>query len=105
MSMVNEHTLVVGLLSETASAYELTVLQEMRALGAQTLALTEHPVAEQEVDYQVCFSSGLAESQRSVLYLPVLQLMGYYRALANGQNPDQPHNLTAVIVLETSNER
>ena len=83
----------------------LAVLQEMRALGAQTLALTEHPVAEQEVDYQVCFRSGLAESQRSVLYLPVLQLLGYYRALANGQNPDQPHNLTAVIVLETSKER
>jgi glucosamine--fructose-6-phosphate aminotransferase (isomerizing) len=104
MSMVNEHTLVVGLLSETARAYELAVLQEMRALGAQTLALTEHPVAEQEVDYQVCFRSGLTESQRSVLYLPVLQLLGYYRALANGQNPDQPHNLTAVIVLETGNE-
>ncbi len=103
MSMVDEHTLVVGLLSETASSYELAVLREMRALGAQTLALTEHPVSTQDVDYQVCFRSGLPETQRSVLYLPVLQLLGYYRAIARGHNPDQPHNLTAVIVLEPGN--
>lgn len=100
MSMVNEQTLVVGLLSETASSYELAVLQEMRTLGAQTLVLTEHPVSAQAVDYQVCFCSGLPEMQRSVLYLPVLQLLGYYRARARGQNPDQPHNLSAVVVLE-----
>jgi glucosamine--fructose-6-phosphate aminotransferase (isomerizing) len=105
MSMVNEQTLVVGLLSETASTYELAVLREMRALGAQVLALSEQPVSAQDADYQVCFRSGLPESQRSVLYLPVLQLMGYYRAIARGQNPDQPHNLTAVIVLEAGSEQ
>ena len=105
MSMVDEHTLVVGLLSETASSYELAVLQEMRALGGRTLALTEHPVSTQAVDYQVCFRSGLPETQRSVLYLPVLQLLGYYRAVARGQNPDQPHNLTAVIVLEPGDKQ
>jgi glutamine---fructose-6-phosphate transaminase (isomerizing) len=105
MSMVDEHTLVVGLLSETASSYELAVLQEMRTLGAQTLVLTEHPVSTQDVDYQVCFRSGLPETQRSVLYLPVLQLLGYYRAITRGQNPDQPHNLTAVVVLEPGNKR
>jgi glucosamine--fructose-6-phosphate aminotransferase (isomerizing) len=100
MSMVNEHTLVVGLLSEAARVHELTVLREMRALGAQTLVLTEQPVTEQEADYQVWFHSGLPEACRSVLYMPVLQLFGFYRAIARGQNPDHPHNLTAVVVLE-----
>lgn len=100
MSMVNERTLVVGLLSETARAEELAVLREMRALGAQTVVLADQPVSEQEADEQVCFHSGLPECSRAVLYLPILQLLGYYRAVANGQNPDQPHNLTAVIVLE-----
>jgi glucosamine--fructose-6-phosphate aminotransferase (isomerizing) len=100
MSMVNEHTLVVGLLSDTARPYELAVLREMRALGAQTLVLSEQAVTEQEADYQICFDSSLPESSRSVLYLPVLQLLGYYRAVLNGQNPDQPHNLTAVVTLE-----
>lgn len=100
MSMVNERTLVVGLLSDTARPYEMAVLREMRALGAQTLVLSEQAVTEQEADYQVSFASGLPESSRSVLYLPVLQLLGYYRAILNGQNPDQPHNLTAVVTLE-----
>lgn len=100
MSMVNDHTLVVGLLSEAARPYELAVLREMRKMGAQTLVLADQPVAEDAADYQVCFNSGLPEARRGVLYLPVLQLLGYYRARQNGQNPDQPHNLTAVIVLE-----
>ncbi len=100
MSMVNERTLVVGLLSDTARPYELAVLREMRALGAQTFVLSEQAVTKQEADYQVCFDSGLPESSRSVLYLPALQLLGYYRAILNGQNPDLPHNLTAVVTLE-----
>ncbi len=100
MSMVNEHTLVVALLSDTARDYELTVLREMRALGARVVILADQPVADSEGDYRVIFNSGLPETQHGVLYLPVLQLLGYYRARANGQNPDQPHNLTAVIVLE-----
>jgi glucosamine--fructose-6-phosphate aminotransferase (isomerizing) len=100
MSMVNEHTLVVGLLSEATRPYELAVLREMRKLGGRTLVLADQPVAEDVADYQVCFNSGLPEARRGVLYLPVLQLLGYYRARQNGQNPDQPHNLTAVIVLE-----
>jgi glutamine---fructose-6-phosphate transaminase (isomerizing) len=104
MSMVDERTLVVGLLSEKARADELAVLREMRALGAQTLVLADQPLAEQEADYQVCFHSGLPETNRAALYLPVLQLLGYYRAMKNGQNPDQPHNLTAVIVLEAGDE-
>jgi glucosamine 6-phosphate synthetase-like amidotransferase/phosphosugar isomerase protein len=34
-----------------------------------------------------------------VLYLPVLQMMACYRAVAKGLNPDQPHNLDAVVRL------
>ncbi|EFH82828.1 SIS domain-containing protein [Ktedonobacter racemifer] len=100
MSMVNEHTLVVGLLSDTASAHELAVLREMRALGGRTLVLSEDHVPTEAADFQINFSSGLAENNRAVLYLPLLQLLGYYRARINGQHPDHPHNLTAVIVLD-----
>lgn len=100
MSMVNEKTLVVGLLSETTRSYELAVLREMRKLGGKTLVLADQSVPPGAADYQVDFNSGLSETVRGVLYLPVLQLLGYYRALGNHQNPDRPHNLTAVIVLE-----
>lgn len=100
MSMVDDRTLVVGLVSEAARGYELPVLREMRALGGQTLVLADQPVSAQEADYQINFQTGLPESSRGVLYLPILQLLGFYRAISKGLDPDQPHNLTAVIVLE-----
>jgi glucosamine--fructose-6-phosphate aminotransferase (isomerizing) len=104
MSMVNEKTLVVGLLSERARSFELDVLREMRGLGGKTLALSDEVVpAEVVTDFQVSFNSGLPETRRAVLNMPFLQLIGYYRAIANGQNPDQPHNLSAVIVLKPEN--
>jgi len=42
MSMVNEHTLIVGLLSEPVQAHEAAVLRQMHERGAQVLALSEH---------------------------------------------------------------
>ena len=36
---------------------------------------------------------------RNVLYLPVLQLFAYHRAVASGKNPDKPRNLTAFVEL------
>jgi glucosamine--fructose-6-phosphate aminotransferase (isomerizing) len=93
MSMVSPSTLLVGLLSDRNRAYETAVLDEMRLLGGRTLSLAE---CEADID----FESGLAEACRGVLYLPVLQLMAYYRALAKGLNPDTPTNLSAVVQLE-----
>jgi glucosamine--fructose-6-phosphate aminotransferase (isomerizing) len=38
------------------------------------------------------------------LYLPVLQLMAFYRSIAKGLNPDRPKNLTAVVQLDLHKE-
>ena len=72
---------------------EEAVLTQMRGLGGLTFALGESQA-------EVIFNSGLPESATAVLYLPVLQLMAFYRSLNKGLNPDQPHNLTKVIELE-----
>ncbi len=93
MSMVNEHAVVVGMLSDTNRVHEAKVLSEMKRLGGTVASL-----GESEAD--VCFESGIPESVRSVLYLPVLQLMAFYRSLAKGLNPDRPANLTAVVKLD-----
>lgn len=100
MSMVNEKTLVVGLLSDTAPSYELDVLRQMRGLGGHTLVLSDTAAPGDAADFQVNFNSGWPVSERGVLFLPTLQLLGYYRAVTNGLNPDRPHNLTAVVVLD-----
>ena len=37
---------------------------------------------------------------RDVPYLPILQLMAFYRSMAKDLNPDRPNNLTAVVKLD-----
>lgn len=93
MSMVNEKAVVVGLVSESSYNHEKAVLYEMQALGGKTVALGESGV-------DIAFKSGIPESVRGVLYLPVLQLMAFYRSLAKGMNPDRPNNLSAVVKLD-----
>jgi glucosamine--fructose-6-phosphate aminotransferase (isomerizing) len=93
MSMVNQHAVVLGMLSDMNRAHEAKVLSEMKDLGGTVLALGEK-------DAQVQFDSDIPESMRGVLYLPVLQLMAFYRSVAKGLNPDQPNNLTTVVQLD-----
>ena len=93
MSMVSPKAAVLGLLSDANRAQEAKVLSEMKTLGGTVIGLGEG-------DADVIFESGVAESVRGVLYLPVLQLMAYYRSVAKGLNPDRPSNLTAVVKLD-----
>jgi glucosamine--fructose-6-phosphate aminotransferase (isomerizing) len=93
MSMVNEKAVVVGMLSDANRNHEQKVLSEMRMLGGTVLSLGEQ-------DADVSFASNLPESVRGVLYLPVLQLMAFYRSITKGMNPDRPQNLTAVVKLD-----
>jgi glucosamine--fructose-6-phosphate aminotransferase (isomerizing) len=109
MSMVDEHTLVVGFLSDTAQAEELRVLKDMQGLGAHTLALMEDGAACPEpvegacsgwrAEHVVELRSGLDERERGPLYLPLLQRLAYHRAVAKGLDPDHPTHLTAVVEL------
>ena len=93
MSMVNQNTVVVGMVSTVNRQHEVKVLSEMKMLGG-----TVASIGESEAD--VCFESNIPEEVRSVLYLPVLQLMSFYRSLAKGLSPDRPTNLTAVVKLD-----
>jgi glucosamine--fructose-6-phosphate aminotransferase (isomerizing) len=65
----------------------------MGALGGNVISLAES-------DADLSFASGLPEAVRNVLYLPPLQLMAYFRAVAKGLNPDNPMHLSAVVELE-----
>lgn len=102
MSMVTERSLVVGLLSEGALRQELFVLRDMHALGGRILVIGERiEDLPEALAMTIELASGLPEWTRPVLYLPPLQLLAYHRAMARGQNPDRPHNLEAVVHLES----
>lgn len=93
MSMVGASTVVCSLLSTVNRQHEAKVLSEMKMLGGTVAAFGES-------DADVCFESNIPEEVHGVLYLPILQLMGFYRSLAKGLNPDRPTNLTAVVKLD-----
>jgi glucosamine--fructose-6-phosphate aminotransferase (isomerizing) len=100
-SMVDEGSLVVGLMSNHARNFELEVLREMRELGARTVTIIERADSElrRSTDEVIELGSELSSPWRSPLYLPPLQLLAYFRAIEKGLDPDNPANLEAVVVI------
>lgn len=91
-SMVTPSTLVTAMVSSANQTYESAVLDDLRALGARIFSLGED-------SQDIAFDSGLAEPVRNILFLPAGQLVALERSLAKGLNPDNPHNLDAVVKL------
>ncbi|MGB1287127.1 MAG: SIS domain-containing protein [Aggregatilineales bacterium] len=98
MSMVDEQSLVIGLVTPSSAKHEVLVLKEMAAKGATILAIGKNL---DEFEHMISIPDDMPEWCIPVLYLPILQRIAYHRSLFNGQNPDNPHNLTAVISLDT----
>ena len=96
---VDEKTLVVGFVSDSASNYELEVTEEMRNLGAKTLVFTDKTI-KGHMDYLIQLNSGFSDLARGLLYIPPIQLLAYYKALSRGLDPDHPRHLDAVVKLE-----
>ncbi len=98
ISMVDPQTLVIGLVSETAFSGEMAVLRNVQELGGRTLAIGEKGT-------DIAFGSGLSAHVRNVLYLPLLQLLAYHRAVSKARNPDRPRHLAAVVELDLAGLR
>ncbi|MBC8171197.1 MAG: SIS domain-containing protein [Anaerolineae bacterium] len=93
-SMVDEETVVIGLAGEKGYMAELTVLKEMKALGATTISIGAMPGA----DY------GLPQGKNVLVYtMPILQWLAHQRAVNKGLDPDRPRNLEQVVHLEVPN--
>lgn len=101
MSMVDPQSLVLGLLSEQAFDREVAVLQQMRAMGARILAFSPCALPTDAADYVVPLPADVRDCERSPLYLPIMQLLAYHRAVGKGLNPDLPTNLTMVVKLDS----
>lgn len=92
MSMVTPNAVVAGMLSDANRIHEQQVLDEMAKLGGRIVSFGE-------TNASVPFLSQVPEAVRAVLYLPVLQMTAFERAMAKGLNPDKPTNLSKVITL------
>lgn len=101
MSVINDESLVVGFLSDAQQLAEISVMQDMKKLGAKVLILAEDaPSTDFDgLDSIIELKTGLTVWERGILYLPVLQWIAFHRACAKGLDPDKPVNLSAVVEL------
>jgi len=100
MSLVDREHLIVGLISDAMRTYELAVLSDLKQRGARILGIA-NGISDLAgiVDDALDLQTSVPERARALLYLPVLQLMAYYRAIGRGLNPDRPRNLVMSVRL------
>jgi len=101
-AILGPEVLVTFLLSESGREAELNVLEEVKQLGATTLVVT-NTAGEREranADLLVELGFDVPEYARLAAYIVAGQLLGLTTALKKGFNPDQPRNLSRVVVLE-----
>ncbi|MFW6013091.1 MAG: SIS domain-containing protein, partial [Candidatus Bipolaricaulota bacterium] len=100
-STASEETLISVYCSDSGLDYELTLLQELKELGAQVVAISEqNGHLDRAVDFSLTLDSNLDQFLRISSYLPFAQLLALKVALAQGLNPDHPRNLDQVVRLE-----
>jgi len=101
MSLVDDHTLVIGLISGSAARTELDVLRDMGNLGADVVLFSGDGLVpgDWESTWHIAVPEDLNEWIRGPLYLALLHRLGYHRAVAKGLDPDLPTNLSQVIKL------
>ena len=106
-SIVGPETLLVFLLSESGMQAECEALQEMKSLGATTIAVTDHAddTVRAASDLVVELQLGVPEFARLAAYLFVGQLLGLYTGLKKGLDPDSPRNLSRVVLLDEEKPR
>ena len=98
-SVVDEKTLIIALTSQRAFSWEKEVVMEMIDLGATILHLGKNSLNSSRAIEIIFPEESLDDFSLPVLYLPFLQLLGYYRAKNKGLNPDSPRHLTKVVKI------
>ena len=100
-AIVSPETLVIFLLSEQGYDAECDVLEEIKGLGGTTLTLTNQADerARAASDLLIEFNFELPELARLAPYAFAGQLIGLYTGLKKGLDPDNPRNLSRVVIL------
>lgn len=101
-SIVSSRVLTTLLISEAGYAEESAMALEIKKLGGAA-AVIANDVAEQlsqSADLSIDLRLDVPECIRSVAYVIWGQLIGVYLGLHKGLDPDQPHNLSRVVVLQ-----
>jgi glucosamine--fructose-6-phosphate aminotransferase (isomerizing) len=101
-AIVSPATCLTFFLSDSAQQAETEVLEEMKELGGVIIAVCNRVNAEIRgaSDLVVELDLNGDELVRLAPSIVPCQLFGYFTGLAKGLNPDQPKNLSRVVILD-----
>ena len=102
-AIVSPETLITFIISESGFAAEVAVLEEIKKLGGTTLVVCNagDSMIRRAADYFVELSLDVPEIARAAASVIPGQLLGFYTGIKKGLNPDEPRNLSRVVMLET----
>ena|SRR5580692_2041081 len=101
-AIVSPQTCLTFFLSETAQQTEKEVLQEMKELGGVIVAVCNQADANIRRCSDLLVEMNLPVNELALLapYTVPAQLLGFFTGRNKGLNPDQPKNLTRVVILD-----
>ena len=101
-AIVSPRTCLMFFISQSGQQAEIEVLQEMKELGGVTIAVCNNSNQKIHAASDLVLEMNLPENELVLLapYIVPGQLLGFFTGVAKGLNPDQPKNLTRVVILD-----
>lgn len=101
-SVVSPETLVIFLVSEAGYRAEVDVLEEIKSLGGTTLTVVNHADGRIRASSDLVIELGfnVPEVARLAAYVFAGQLLGLHTGIKKGLDPDNPRNLSRVVILD-----
>ena len=87
---INERSLVVGLVGGDSYAEDVAALEQLTQRKARIVTLVERELDPDIHRWSTCVQLNAALPTRAslIVYLPLLQLLGYYQGVSRGYDPD-----------------
>jgi glucosamine--fructose-6-phosphate aminotransferase (isomerizing) len=101
-SIVAPETCLTFFLSETAMQAESEVLVEMKALGGTIVAVCDRATdaVRRSSDLVFELEADVPEGALIAPFIVPAQLLGFHTGVKKGFNPDEPKNLSRVVILD-----
>jgi glucosamine--fructose-6-phosphate aminotransferase (isomerizing) len=101
-AIVSPATCLTFFLSNTAYEAEAEVLKEMKELGGKTIAICNqaNPALRRSCDLVVEYDFECDQLALLAPYIAPAQLFGFFSGIKKNLTPDQPKNLTRVVILD-----
>lgn len=101
-AIVSPETCLTFFLSESGGQAEYEVVAEMHELGGVTIAVCNHANESLRRSSDVVIELGFAGPELAMLapFVVPAQLIGFFTGLKKNLNPDEPSNLSRVVILD-----